>query len=213
MSDYFPPNQDVSPSGGSSTDWIDSFLKGIPDITSGLSTFTQGLTTQASGSLTEAQGEADTAIYTQYLKDFPQYETYKETQYQTQENQTLADRLANMGMRGQTVGGAGAPTSAAAAYTGEQSLWDQGYTTLQNQLGLQQTEAEQKLKVATATTTAGQTEQGVGEAEMIIGGAEAGAGIGAAIGSFGGPLGTFIGGAIGAGVGAFAAWAADGFKV
>lgn len=184
----------VTTAPGSSTDWIDSFLKGIPDITNGLSTFTQGLTTQASGALTEAQGEADTAIYTQYLKDFPQYETYKETQYQTQENQTLADRLANMGMRGQTVGGAGDPTSAAAAYTGEQSLWDQGYTTLQNQLGLQQTEAEQKLKVATATTTAGQTEQGVGAAEQLLGATEVGAGVGFAVG---GVPGAVIGGAIG----------------
>jgi len=191
----------------SSSDWIDSFLKGVPDITSGISAFTQGLTEQASGTLTQTEGEADTAIYSQYLTAFPQYETYKENQYQTEENQTLADRLSNMGMRGQTTGGdGGGTTSAAAAYTGEQSLWDQGYTALQDQLSLSQTEAQQKLNVATATTDAGKTEAGAGEVQTIIGGAEAGAAIGS---MFLPGLGT----AIGAGLGALAGWAASGFKI
>ena len=181
----------------SSSDWIDSFLKGVPDITSGISAFTQGLTEQASGALTEAEGEADTAIYSQYLTAFPQYETYKENQYQTEENQTLADRLSNMGMRGQTTGGdGGGTTSAAAAYTGEQSLWDQGYTALQDQLSLSQTEAQQKLNVATATTTAGQTEQTVGGVQEALGATATGAVIGNMIVP---GVGALVGGAIGLG--------------
>jgi hypothetical protein len=194
------------PSGGMESSWIDSFLKGIPDLASGLSDFTKGLTEQASGALTTAEGEADTAIYTQYLLAFPQYETYKKGQYKTQENQTLADRLANMGMRGQSTGEAGDTTSAAAVYTGEKSMWDEGYQVLTDELALQKTEAQQKLNVAQATIKAGQTEGGVGEWQTILGAGETGA----AIGSM---LLPGWGTAIGAGIGAFVGWAASGFKV
>jgi hypothetical protein len=177
-----------------SSDWIDAFLKNTPDLLGGLDLFTKGITEKASAALTIAEGEADTAIYSQYLKDFPQYETFKEGQYKAEENQTLADRLAKMGMRGQTTGGAGAPTSAATAYTGEQSLWEQGYQTLQNQLALQKTEAQQKLNVATATTQAGKTEQVMGGIGEALGAIETGAGIGSLIG---GVPGALIGGSIG----------------
>jgi hypothetical protein len=101
--------------------------------------------------------ESDMAVYQKYLDFFPQYSEAKKTEYKTGEAQTLGNRLAAMGMRGIDTGGSGQPTSSAAAYTQQKSLYDTGYEVLVNQLELEKTKAEGQLEVAKATADATQT--------------------------------------------------------
>jgi hypothetical protein len=170
---------------------VGSFLTGVTQDIAG---FEKGLTTAT-------EGKANKDLYQKYLDYFPQYEATKEQEYQTKEAQTLGDRLAAMGMRGIQTGGTDQPTSGAAAYTAQKSLYDAGYETLVNQLDLEKTSAEGKLNVANAQIQAGDVTMG----------ASVGAAAGAAIGSIIPGIGTVIGGAIGAGVGALAGWIASWF--
>ena len=152
---------------------VGSFLTGV---TSDISGFEKGLTTAT-------EGQANKDLYQKYLDYFPQYAATKEAEYQTQEAQTLGDRLAAMGMRGIQTGGADQPTSGAAAYTAQKSLYDAGYETLVNQLDLEKTSAEGKLDVANAQIQAGDVTMGAS------GGAAAGAAIGSIILELGRPWG------------------------
>lgn len=162
---------------------VGSFLTGV---TTDISNIEQGL-------VTASEGHANKDLYQKYLDYFPQYAATKEQEYQTKEAQTLGDRLAAMGMRGIQTGGSDQPTSGAAAYTSQKSLYDAGYQTLVNQLDLEKTSAQGKLDVANAQVTAGDVTTG--------------AAIGGAVGSIFGPVGT----AIGAGIGAVAGWIASWF--
>ena len=161
---------------------VGSFLTGVTQDIEG---FEKGLTTAT-------EGKANQDLYQKYLDYFPQYEATKEADYQTQEAQTLGDRLAAMGMRGIQTGGTDQPTSGAAAYTAQKSLYDEGYTTLVNQLDLEKTSAQGKLDVANAQVTAGDVTTG--------------AAIGGAVGSIFGPVGTAVGAAVGGLVGWIASW-------
>lgn len=102
--------------------------------------------------LEHAQAGADISTYETYLAQFPGYAQAKEQEYQAKQNQDLGDRLAAMGMRGiRATGATGEPTSAAVVYQEQKSLFDTGYQQLVQSLNLEQTDAENKLKVAQAT--------------------------------------------------------------
>jgi len=109
--------------------------------------------TYQTAKLQETEAQANIGIYQQYLSAFPGYAQTKETEYKTQEAQDLADRLSTMGMRGITTGGG---TSGAAAYGTQQSLYEQGYTNLVQQLNLEQGTAQAKLGVYKASLTEAQ---------------------------------------------------------
>jgi len=94
------------------------------------------------------------STYQTYLDQFPAYAAAKEGEYQTQEAQTLGDRLAAMGVRGQTSGGAGPATSAGSFYTAQKSLFDTGYQQLVQSLNLEETKAQNQLKAAQAAADA-----------------------------------------------------------
>ena len=98
----------------------------------------------------EVQATSDISTYQSFLNNFSGYASAKESAYSTEEAQTLSDRLASMGMKGQS--GAGG-TSAGGAFTAEKSLWDQGYTQLVNSLTQEQTKAQGELNVAEASLT------------------------------------------------------------
>ena len=184
-SDYVPASSGGGLGGAASPDTpqfdVGSFLTGVTQDIEG---FEKGLTTAT-------EGQANKDLYQKYLDYFPQYEATKEQEYQTNEAQTLGDRLAAMGMRGIQTGGTDQPTSGAAAYTAQKSLYDAGYQTLVNQLDLEKTSAQGKLDVANAQVTAGDVTTG--------------AAIGGAVGSILGPVGT----AVGAAVGGIAGWVAS----
>jgi hypothetical protein len=170
-----------------------SLMKDLGDILSGVNSDVSNID---KGKLTQAQATADISTYQQYLNDFPQYESFKETEYKTTENQTLADRLSAMGMRGIQTGGAGQATSGAAVYSGEKSLYDQGYTQLVNSLELEKTKAQGQLAVAQASLQEGKSTENAGIGGLI-------GGILGGIGGFilGGPAGAVAGYELGAGAG------------
>lgn len=192
-----PGTPSSSTPSSSTTDPLDLLALGgdLGGILSGINTDFSNI---QKGQLTQAQANADISTYQQYLNDFPQYESFKESEYKTTENQTLADRLAAMGMRGIQTGGAGQATSSAAVYSGEKSLYDQGYTALVNSLELDKTKAQGQLSVAQASLDQGKSTENSGIGG-IIGGILGG--IGGLI--LGGPAGAAAGYALGEGAGEF----------
>lgn len=176
-----------------SFDWsggLTAFTDILKSVSDDYSKLQNATLTEAGGKLSLAEGKANKSLYEQYLSAFPQYAQQKEGEFKAVENQTLADRLAAMGMKGITTGGAGAPTSAATAYEGEKSLYDTAYETLTNQLGLEQTKAQGQLDVANATIDTAQAtiDQSKKNQDSAIGG-EIGTGLGALAG---GLIGTFL---------------------
>jgi len=132
-----------------------SIATGAADVLTGLITDLSG--GSATTQVQHAQAESDISTYEQYLKDFPQYQATAEAQYTANEGQVLGGQLAAMGVRGGSETTAEGVTSAGAAYGGEKSLYDQGYTELSNQLQLEQTKAQGQLAVAQSTAENTQT--------------------------------------------------------